>query len=166
MRRLDLSGERVCGRTKSSPPQASRERNPEVTDRGKIIILDTDHLRNNLGSGANMARRAWVWKSFTRGYNPIYMDQLDASPTDFGGANSGNGALTYAHEVHDAMGHTKFFADEMPLADMTPQPELSTTSYALASVGSAYLVYQPEPSRPCRRIHSLFTGEQIPFLLV
>ena len=43
---------------------------PPAADGRKIIISDTDHL---WGVGGD---RVWVWKSFTRGHHPIYMDPL------------------------------------------------------------------------------------------
>ena len=45
--------------------------NPPAGDGRKVIISDTDHL---WGVGGD---RAWVWKSFTRGLNPIFMDPLE-----------------------------------------------------------------------------------------
>jgi hypothetical protein len=44
-----------------------------------------------------------------------------------------------------ALGHTRSYADRMNLAATTPQPNLSSTTYALATPGSEYLVYQPIP---------------------
>ena len=43
---------------------------PPATKGDKIIILDTDHI---WGLGGD---RKWVWKSFARGYHPIFMDPL------------------------------------------------------------------------------------------
>ena len=39
----------------------------------KVSLLDTDHI---WGVGGNAA---WVWKSFLRGHNPIFMDPYDGS---------------------------------------------------------------------------------------
>jgi hypothetical protein len=46
-------------------------------------------------------------------------------------------------EVRRAMGHTRTYADKMPLATMTPQNSASSTQYCLANPGSAYLIYAP-----------------------
>ncbi|MFN6946982.1 MAG: hypothetical protein ACK4ND_18715, partial [Cytophagaceae bacterium] len=46
---------------------------PPVAGEGKVIILDTDHI---WGIGDD---RKWVWKSFMRGCNPIYMDDMTKS---------------------------------------------------------------------------------------
>ncbi|HMN30144.1 MAG TPA: hypothetical protein PKE45_18475, partial [Caldilineaceae bacterium] len=44
---------------------------PPVADGSKVIIADTDHLCGICGD------RIWAWKSFTRGENPLFMDQYD-----------------------------------------------------------------------------------------
>ena len=150
-----------------SPPDTSLEVNPLAASGDKVVILDTDHLRNNLFDyrdgnrpgypvdGDFRARRSWVWKSFTRGYNPIYMDEMYDGTTPFGGAQLNFdylfGALTtspYRDEVRDAMGDTRIYADRMNLVDMIPQAHNSaspsSTRYCLALVGEEYLVYQPQ----------------------
>jgi hypothetical protein len=97
------------------PPAATGE---------KVIISDTDHI---FGVGGDSD---WVWKSFTRGLNPIYMDPLDMDPA--------------RERARRAMGHTRRFAERMNLAGMTPRRELSSTGYCLANPGKEYLVYQPD----------------------
>lgn len=97
--------------------------NPPPSDGRKVIILDTDHL---WGIGGD---HVWVWKSFVRGLNPIYMDDL--------------GSDMMRKEVRKAMGHTLTYAKKMNLKDMLPRDDLSSTKYCLANPGSEYLVYQP-----------------------
>ena len=104
--------------------------NPPAADGRKVILSDTDHL---WGVGGN---RAWVWKSFLRGLNPLFMDPY--KDVRFGG--------TYDPQwdaVRRAMGHTLTYADKMPLAAMTPQNSVASTHYCLARPGAAYLIYQP-----------------------
>src|SRR5688500_18580594 len=43
---------------------------PPAADGRKVSIDDTDHI---YGTGGDAA---WVWKTFLRGHNPIYMDPL------------------------------------------------------------------------------------------
>jgi len=95
---------------------------PPPADGRKVIILDTDHIG---GGDAN-----WVWKAFTRGMNPIYMDTWDVSDATRAGARK-------------AMGHTLTYANKMNLAAMTPRNELTSTGYCLANPSVEYLVYQP-----------------------
>lgn len=90
----------------------------------KVAILDTDHL---WGVGGD---RAWVWKSFTRGYNPIYMDPLGSE-----GAHI---------EVRQAMGHTLRYATRLDLENATPRGDLCSTGYCLAEPGERYLIYLPD----------------------
>ena len=97
---------------------------PPAADGKKVIVSDTDHL---WGVGGD---RDWVWKTFTRGLNPIYMDALDADAT--------------RERARRAMGHTRRFAERMNLAAMTPQNGLASTGYCLASPGKEYLIYQPK----------------------
>lgn len=100
---------------------------PPAANGRKVIISDTDHL---WGVGGD---RDWVWKSFTRGLHPIYMDPLDADPM--------------RERARKAMGHTRRYAAKMALAAMRPSGELTSTRYCLAAEGSEYLVYQPASNR-------------------
>jgi len=103
---------------------------PPANDGRKVIISDTDHL---WGVGGD---RVWVWKSFTRGHQPIYMDPLrkedwfKITELEMEGARR-------------AMGHTRRLAERMNLAALTPQPGLASTRYCLAKPGTEYLVYLP-----------------------
>jgi len=117
--------------------------NPPAAPGGKVSILDTDHLGWKVYVNDATLSRAWVWKSFLRGHNPILMEDLKN--------NSGwIAALRQAQGGHErrrmaaraAMGHTRTYANKMNLAAMTPQNGLSTTAYCLAKVGSEYLAYQ------------------------
>lgn len=103
---------------------------PPAADGRKVIISDTDHL---WGVGGD---RSWVWKSFTRGHNPIYMDPLrkedwfSISEADMEGTRK-------------AMGLTLSLSRKMNLAKMIPHNELASSRYCLANPGTEYLVYLP-----------------------
>lgn len=118
--------------------QAAYRNNPPATEGRKVILLDPDHLGGVVGDGV------WVWKSFTRGYNPIYMD-----PIDFTQPNQSFIDPTMLATPGDilsarlAMGQTRTYANRMNLASMTPRGDLTSTTYALASPGNEYLIYQP-----------------------
>ena len=102
--------------------------NPPAADGSKVIITDTDHLWSVGGT------YKWVWKSFCRGLNPIYMDRLAADPR--------------SAAVRKAMGDTLAYAARLPLAAMLPRPDLASTGYCLAKPGAAYVVYLPiDPQR-------------------
>ncbi|MBI5771355.1 MAG: DUF4038 domain-containing protein [Verrucomicrobia bacterium] len=120
--------------------------NPPATTGRKVEILDTDHTWNNPAMtriSQQRADHAWVWKSFLRGYNPIYMDPLDLTQPD--------GVLPYAKGnayaivlARPAMGHTRAYAERVNLAAMTPRNDLASTEYCLANPGNEYLVYLPD----------------------
>jgi hypothetical protein len=107
--------------------------NPPPADGRKVIISDTDHL---WGVGGD---RIWVWKSFNRGLNLIYMDPL--SKPDW--VRSSEAEMEGARK---AMGLMRRMAERMNLAEMKPQSELASTGYCLANPGVEYLVYQPKAS--------------------
>ena len=97
--------------------------NPPANTGAKVILSDTDHL---WGIGGD---RIWVWKTFLRGHNPIYMDDLKTDAAKEG--------------ARLAMGHTLNYANKMNLVSMTPSNSLASTTYCLANPGKEYLVYQP-----------------------
>lgn len=103
---------------------------PPAANGHKVIISDTDHL---WGVGGEFD---WVWKSFTRGHHPIYMDPLRKEKWFAIDEEGMEGA-------RKAMGHTRRLADRLKLAALSPQLGLSSTRYCLANVGFEYVIYQP-----------------------
>jgi hypothetical protein len=98
---------------------------PPAADGSKVILSDTDHIwGTSPGADSN-----WVWRSFTRGLNPIYMDPLDGDPAHTG--------------VRRAMGQTLGYARRLDLVNTTPRGDLTSTAHCLANPGSEYLVYKP-----------------------
>lgn len=105
---------------------------PPVAEGSKVILLDTDHL---WGIGGDAV---WVWKAFTRGMNPIFMDPYSKS------AHEGKPRLDPKWDgIRRAMGVTRRLAERVALASMTPHGELASSGYCLANPGSEYVVYQP-----------------------
>jgi hypothetical protein len=91
---------------------------------GKVVVNDTDHLWGHTGGDS-----VWVWKSFTRGLNVLFMEELTPSPT-------------WQDSARVAMGQVRSFAETIDLAHMVPAPELVGTGYLLVSPGKEYLAYQ------------------------
>jgi hypothetical protein len=125
---------------------------PPVANGGKVILLDTDHL---WGVGGD---RAWVWKSFLRGHNPIFMDPYRGH--GFDPQQEPQWAA-----IRRAMGHTAEFARLIDLRTMNPQPSLASSGYCLADAGREYLVYVPPTPAPpksaslvSRTLHRLRTN--------
>ncbi|MDQ3777806.1 MAG: hypothetical protein M3310_02900, partial [Actinomycetota bacterium] len=96
---------------------------PEGTGR-KVIINDTDHHCGGCGDDR------FAWKSFLRGLNPIYMDEMLDDPR--------------RNSIRIALGQTRRFAERIDLARSRPHSALASTGYCLASPGREYLAYQPE----------------------
>ncbi len=115
-----------------NPDHFDYKNDPPASDGAKVIILDTDHL---WGVGGNVP---WVWKSFLRGQNPIWMDPWDK-------ASVWEPTPTNAEAVRNNLGYTRRFAERMNLAALKPEPGLASTGYCLANAGVEYLVYQPQP---------------------
>lgn len=129
---------------------SSYKTNPPAADGKKVIITDTDHL---WGHGGN---HQWVWKSFLRGLNPIFMDPWDPLPGKEDEQKSEGwiflkGGITkddrnypdYAL-IRKSMGYSRQYANRVNLVNMTPQGILSSSGYCLANPGNEYLFYFPE----------------------
>jgi hypothetical protein len=95
----------------------------------KVSILDTDHTWGLDPAGDDSA---WVWKSLTRGHNPIYMDPWTYASQHPPDANLRT-AMTLANRL----------AYQIDLQHMVPSDAIASTGYALVNTGASYLVYQP-----------------------
>src|SRR2546421_716793 len=104
---------------------------PPAWDGKQISLLDTDHIWGVGGSPA------WVWKSFLRGHNPIFMDPYD-------GAVLGTPGDPQWEPIRRAMGAARRVAEQVNLAAMQPRGELASTQYCLAAPGEEYLAYLPD----------------------
>ncbi|MEM1507152.1 MAG: DUF6298 domain-containing protein [Candidatus Bathyarchaeia archaeon] len=123
----------------SPNPEGGYRDNPPVNDGSKVILNDTDHL---WGEGGNPQ---WVWRSFTRGHNVLFMDRIIAlshQTITWAGLSPAED-IPYAEEIRRAMGNTVKLASRFNLADMLPLPELASTGYCLADPGKAYIIYSP-----------------------
>jgi Family of unknown function (DUF6298)/Putative collagen-binding domain of a collagenase len=119
-------------------PNGDAQDRPAATGQ-KVVIADSDHL------SGNRKDPSWVWKSFTRGENPIYMDGYDGSAYGQGGVGARlddpNAVMVRAN-----LGYTLGYANKLDLRSMAPRADLSSTGYCLASSDvnrPAYLVYLP-----------------------
>jgi hypothetical protein len=129
----------------SPNPDGGYRDNPPAADGSKVILNDTDHL---WGIGGN---QAWVWKSFCRGMNPLFMDPYKKAER-----KEGQQQTTWTDHLNDetalepqwepirkSMGYTLRYANRMNLALAVPHNELASTGYCLANPGVEYLVYLP-----------------------
>jgi hypothetical protein len=116
--------------------------NPPAADGRKVILTDTDHL---WGHGGEVA---WIWKSFTRGMNVLFMDPWEPIPADMPGWVRSGVSLNqrYYHTwdpLRRNLGYTRRFALRMDLAACTPHNDLCTSTYCLANPGHEYLCFFP-----------------------
>lgn len=116
----------------SPNPDGGYSKEPPVGNGKKVIINDTDHLWGIGGS------RQWIWKSFLRGLNPIFMDPYKDKVLNLGKGDE------WEQEMRIVMGLTKNVADEIDLINMTPSTTVASSGYCLENKGKEYLVYIPE----------------------
>jgi hypothetical protein len=105
-------------------PEESYKTNPSPKYVGKVIVNDTDHLWGHQGGDC-----LWVWRSFTRGLNVLFMEELLPSPI-------------WQDSARLAMGQARRYAARIDLAHMVPTPELAQTGYILSNPGREYLAFQ------------------------
>jgi len=132
---FDSPAEWISPNPSTDVPKGTNYRdNPPPADGSKVIVTDTDHL---WGIGGDYR---WVWKSFLRGLNPIFMDPYD-------GVVLGLRQPENWPALRRAMGDVLRLARRMNLAAMTPQGKLASTGYCLANPSRKnpeYLVYLPD----------------------
>jgi 4-amino-4-deoxy-L-arabinose transferase-like glycosyltransferase len=125
---------------------------PSAADGHKVIISDTDHLWGLGGS------RSWVWKSFVRGLNPIFMD---ADDNEWMYPPGGDSLGPQWEDVRRNMGYAAQFAEQMDLRSAVPRGDLCSPSYCLARADGAapeYLVYAPEGGRARLDLRGMVPG--------
>ena len=115
----------------SPNPDGGYKDDPPINDGRKVVLNDTDHL---WGIGGNSA---WVWKSFLRGHNPLFMDPYDGKVLD-------KPFDPKFEPVRRSLGQTLRYAERLDMAAMVPSTDLASSGYCLAATGRAYLIYLPE----------------------
>ncbi|MBN2452600.1 MAG: DUF4038 domain-containing protein [Lentisphaeria bacterium] len=130
----------------SPNPDGGYRDEPPPADGRKVILNDTDHL---WGIGGNPQ---WVWKSFLRGMNPLFMDPYARAPE---GQKADAAAAWTDHlgsspktdpkwdPIRAALGYTRRFAERLDLRRTEPRGDLASSGYCLAAAGEWYLVYVP-----------------------
>lgn len=90
----------------------------------KVVISDTDHLWGHTGGDS-----VWVWKSFTRGLNVLFMEEMLPSPT-------------WQDSARTAMGQIRRMSQRLNLAAMKPEKGITSTGYCLAHRAHEYVIFQ------------------------
>jgi Family of unknown function (DUF6298)/Putative collagen-binding domain of a collagenase len=112
---------------REAPGGFNYKSNPPPADGRKVVLIDSDHLYGN-----KLRDYSWVWKSFCRGYNVLFMDRWTEAPDD-----------PLRQQVRAALGQTRRFAERMNLSAMIPRTNLASSKFCLANQGQEYLVYSP-----------------------
>ena len=112
----------------SPNPEGGYKDDPPADDGRKVVLNDTDHL---WGIGGDSV---WVWKSFLRGHNPLFMDPYDGKVLPSGDR---------WEPVRRSLGAALALSRRVDLAALTPGGTLSSTGYCLADPGREYVVFAP-----------------------
>jgi hypothetical protein len=116
---------------------------PPEPKNAKVVLTDTDHM---WGHGGDVR---WIWKSFCRGLNVLFMDPWEPIPGDldwwFKDGVPMNRRYYWAwDDLRRNMGYTRAYALRMNLNRAQPASALTTSRYCLADPGQTYLFFFPE----------------------
>ena len=131
-------------------------KSPPVVSHQKPEILDSDHVGNHTTATTFTAldQRNWTWKSFLRGYHPLFMDSYDhpnwySIPPTANHPIPGVSTNPLWDPQRKSLGNTLRFANKMKdLAATQPTEDttICSTGYCLYLSGSEYVAYQPAVS--------------------
>ncbi len=110
---------------------------PRAADGKKPSFVDTDHVWGVGGSPQ------WVWKTFMRGHNVVFMDPYDDAEWKAILAREGV-AVADLEGTRRSMGQTRAFSQRVNLAKALPVEDVASSGFCLANSGVEYLVYQPK----------------------
>ena len=117
---------------KTSPPDSGGR---------KVVINDTDHLWGNGGDAV------WVWMSFCRGTNILYMDGYDGKAYGTGHPWSQADSMSpTVVKLRKNLGYVLDYSRRVNLAGLIPKSALSSTGFCLANTApgqAEYIVLQP-----------------------
>ncbi len=134
------------------------ERFPANNGTRHVINNDTDHsyFWSFMKSDGPQLNRAFVWKNVTLGNSAMFMDpylmpwtssgNIRNTPTGCGAGPSCTNVDPSWNSIRKNIGYMLDLANRLPLAKMTPQPALASTTFCLARAatnGAAYLVFAP-----------------------
>lgn len=106
-----------------SPKDGSNLTTVTASSGDKVILYDTDHVVGLTDTWQ------WVWRAFTRGLSPLYMDEWDG---EFYGVDK---RLATANErIRANLGYVLDYASRMDLANSTPQSALASTGFAIGKL--------------------------------
>lgn len=126
----------------SNGPSFEYRYNPPAATGQKVLFNDTDHL---WGHGCEVA---WIWKSFTRGMNVLFMDPWEPIPGDLDWWQDGditrNQRYYYAwDDMRRNLGYTRNIARSYDMNQCVPDLNFCTSTYCLANKNQQYVCYFP-----------------------
>jgi len=128
-----------------SPNSGSEDylNNPPHATGKKVILADSDHI------GHFKVTYPWVYKSMTRGLQPLLVDPAYYGYTWWQG-DAFKPRDPQLDKIRRAMGHALSYVNKMDLAAAVPQAKGTnapvSTGYCLYQAGERYLIYQPTPA--------------------
>lgn len=105
---------------------------PAIWNGDRPHVYDTDH------TAGLTTDTGWMWKSFCRGYHPLFMDEWNSLLYQADQRN--NSTL---EEIRYNCGYILTYAKRMSLLNCTPNTTLCSTGYCLVNTNVEYLCYQP-----------------------
>ncbi|MEP6724960.1 MAG: DUF6298 domain-containing protein [Bacteroidota bacterium] len=106
---------------------------PPLWDGKKVSVLDTDHI---WGHGIDYH---WVWYSFLRGHNVLFMDPWDPIPGWFDPNKNIPDHISYI-QGRTAMSNASLLARQIDLSVMKPEKTFES-GFCLANKGKEYIIY-------------------------
>ena len=117
--------------------------NPPAADGSKVVINDTDHM-SFLNNDPNELRfRRWVWKSATRGLNPILMDPIQNPIGDPDRPLFLPSTVPILIKTRQSMGQAAQYMSLLPLGDLETDG-VGCGGYCIYQPDGVYLSYQPD----------------------
>jgi hypothetical protein len=116
--------------------------NPPPATGEKVLLVDSDHL---WGIGCETS---WIWKSFTRGLNILFMDPWEPIAGDLDWWQDGeitcNQRYYYAwDDTRRNLGYTRRVALMYDMNQCFPDLSFCTSTYCLANRNAQYVCYFP-----------------------
>lgn len=127
------------------------EIDPPAATGAKVVVADTDHV-----NPPNMDRADWVWKCFTRGLHPIFMDNPPIRGNVRHPVLDDWTPVGPSARTRTAMGHVVALSRKLDLAAMVPTDDKAecSTRYCLREPGAQYVAYQPTQGPMTLRVKS------------
>lgn len=113
---------------------------PPPNNAGKVVLYDSDHICGVCGD------TDWVWKSFLRGVNVIFMDPYDGQATGLGVPKDYDPTNPRWEQIRRQMGYALSIAKQVDLGSARPLEGGCSSDFCMvaeSAEGVEYLAYLP-----------------------